>query len=452
MTADLRSAPAAPGKLPLLGHALALWRDPLRFVLSLPPLGGVVRVNLGTWPVYFLTTPGLVHEILVTQGRHMDRGRSFEKLRPVFGNGLMTATGDFQRRQRHLIQPLFHRAQVAGYVDTMRRHAAATADSWRPGQVIAVDRAMYKLTITTVVEVMFSSELAPNAISEVQRSLPAIATGTVLRALSPRAFDRLPLPFNREYEAASQRLQRVLDQLIAAGHASAAGRHDLLSLLLSAGMSDQQVRDELVTLLILGTETTATTLSWAFHELAGHPEIEQELRAELNTALAGRAISAADIPGLSYTSQFLTEVARRHAMLVSMRRALIPLTLGDYHIPAGTELAYSPLMLHHDPARYHDPQVLDPLRWRPERSAHLTGQDFIPFGDGNRKCLGEHFAWTMLVVALATILARWRLHPALAHRVREVPAAVPKPDRLPMTAEPTSQHVIASHHPAGRLS
>jgi cytochrome P450 len=451
MTASLRSAPVAPGKLPLVGHVVSLWRDPLRFLRSLPPLGGVVRVNLGSWPVYFLTTPKLVHEILVTQGRHLDRGRSFDKLRPLFGNGLMTAAGDFQRQQRHLIQPLFHRAQVASYVDTMRKHATATADSWQPGQIIAVDQAMYQLTVTTVAEILFSAELAPQAISEVQRSLPAIAQGTVQRALSPRAFDRLPLPFNRRYDEAAERLHRVLDQLIGANHAEAAERQDMLSLLLSTGMSDQQVHDELVTLLVLGTETTATTLSWAFYELARHPEVERHLRVELATVLSDRAITARDIPGLSYTDQFLNEIARRYAMLVSMRRATTPLTLGGYHIPTGTELAYSPNMLHHDPGRYRDPDVLDPRRWLPDRAKHPAGEDFIPFGDGSRKCLGQHFAWTMLVVALATILTRWQLCPALDRDVREVPAAVPKPDKLPMIAIPAARQLTERHHPAGRV-
>jgi cytochrome P450 len=449
--ADLRSAPVAPGKLPLIGHAVALWRDPQRFLRSLPSVGGVVCVHLGLWPVYFLTTPELVHQMLVTQGRHTDRGRSFEKLRPIFGNGLMTSTGELHRQQRRLIQPLFHRAQVASYVDTMRRHAAAVAESWRPGEIVAVDQAMYRLTVTTVVDIMYSSELAARAISEVQRSLPAVAGGTVRRALSPRAFDRLPLPFNRHYDAAASRLHRVIDELIAAGHARPGQRQDLLSLLLSAGMSDQQVHDELVTLLVLGTETTATTLSWAFHELARNPGIERQVRAEIDTTLAGNPVSAADIPRLACTNRFLTEVTRRYSMLVSMRRAVTELTFGNYRIPAGTELAYSPYLLHHDPERYPRPDVLDPGRWLPDRSGHLTGQDFIPFGDGSRKCLGEHFAWTMVTVALATILARRQLRPATSSPVREVPAAVPKPDKLLMAAAPAVPQALAHHQHTGRV-
>lgn len=451
MTADLRSAPVAPGQLPLIGHAVALWRDPQRFLRSLPALGGVVRVHLGVWPVYFLTTPELVHQMLVTQGRYTDRGRSFEKLRPIFGNGLMTSTGELHRQQRRLIQPLFHRAQVSTYVDTMRRHAAMVADSWRPGEIVAVDQAMYQLTVTTVVDIMYSSELTPHAISEVQRSLPAVAGGTVRRALSPRAFDKLPLPFNRRYDDAARRLHKVIDELIAAGHARPGQHADLLTLLLSSGMSDQQVHDELVTLLVLGTETTATTLSWAFHELARNPGIERQVRAEIDTALAGSPISAADIPRLDCTNRFLTEVTRRYSMLVSMRRAITELTFGNYRIPAGTELAYSPYLLHHDPSQYPRPDVLDPQRWLPDRAGHLTGRDFIPFGDGSRKCLGEHFAWTMLTVALATILTRRQLRPATSSPVREVPAAVPKPGTLLMTAGPAVPQALAHHQHTGRV-
>jgi cytochrome P450 len=423
-----------------VGHAMALWRDPLGFVCSLARHGGIVRVDLGSWPVYFVTTPHLVHEILVTQGRHIDKGRSFAKLRPLFGNGLMTAEGDFHRQQRRVIQPLFLRDHVCGYIDTMREHAAATASSWQAGQQLAVDRAMYELTLTTVVDVMFSARVTRQAVAEVQRALPAIASGTIRRAFTPGALDRVPLPFNREYDAATRSLHRVLDQLVSAGRQSAGDRQDLLSLLFSTGMSDQQIRDELVTILITGTETTATTLSWAFHELARHPGVEHKLSAELDALLGGRPIAAGDVPRLSYLSQFLNEVTRLHAMLVSMRRATAPIRLAGYEFAAGTEFAYSPYMLHHDSRRYCDPEVLDPRRWESASSRRPGGADFIPFGDGNRKCLGEHFAWSMLVVSLATILARWRLRPVPGHVVREVPAAVPKPDRLPMTPVPAIEY------------
>ena len=415
---------------------MTLWRDPLGFVCSLAQVGGIARVDLGSWPIYFLTTPRLVHEVLVTQGRHIEKGRSFAKMRPLFGNGLMSAEGDFHRQQRRIMQPLFLRDHVSGYVDTMREHAAATADSWESGQRVAVDEAMYELTLSTVVDIMFSAHVTRQAVSVVQRALPALTRGTIRRAFTPRALDRLPLKFNREYDAAAESLHRVLDQIVHDGRGAAGDRQDLLSLLFSTGMSDQQIRDELVTILFLGTETTATTLSWAFHELGRHPEVEQRLCAELDAVLAGRPITARDVPELSYTNQFLNEVTRLHAMLVSMRRATAPVRLAGYDFPAGTEFAYSPHMLHHDSRYYRDPQLLDPRRWEPARSRRSGGEDFIPFGDGNRKCMGEHFAWNMLVVSLATILTRWRLRPMPGHDVREVPAGVPKPDRLPMTSVP----------------
>lgn len=440
MTGSDRRVPIALRKLPIVGHAVSLWRDPLRFVCSLTSRGEIVRVDLGSWPVYFLTTPHLVHEILVTQARCIDKGRSFAKTRPLFGNGLMTAEGSFHHQQRRSIQPLFLRGHVSGYVDTMRKHAVATADSWRPGQQVAVDEAMYELTLTTVVDIMFSTRVTPQAVSEVQRTLPPITRGTIRRAFTPQALDRLPLSFNREYDAATRDLHCVLDQLVHDRHRADGDRQDLLSLLFSTGMSAQQIRDELVTILFLGTETTATTLSWAFYELARHPRVERRLRTELDAVLDGRPVTACDVAGLPYTNQFLYEVTRLHAMLVSMRRATAPLHLAGYDFPAGTEFAYSPYMLHHDPRYYVDPEVLNPLRWEPTGPKRPGGEEFIPFGDGNRKCMGEHFAWNMLVVSLATILARWRLRPVPGHNVREIPAGVPKPDRLPMTPVPAIQY------------
>ncbi len=361
-------------------------------------------------------------------------------MRPLFGNGLMSAEGDFHRQQRRTMQPLFLRDRVSGYVDSMREHAAATADSWESGQQVAVDQAMYELTLSTVVDILFSVHVTPQAVSVVQRALPALTHGTIRRAFTPRALDRLPLKFNREYDAAAEGLHRVLDQIVRDSRSAAGDRQDLLSLLFSTGMSDQQIRDELVTILFLGTETTATTLSWAFHELARHPEVERRLGAELDAVLAGRPITASDVSELSYTNQFLNEVTRLHAMLVSMRRATAPVTLGGYEFPEGTEFAYSPLMLHHDARNYCDPEILDPRRWGPAGSKRPGGKSFIPFGDGSRKCMGEHFAWHMLVVSLVTILDRWRLRPVPGHDVREVAAGVPKPDRLPMRPTPAVHH------------
>jgi cytochrome P450 len=449
-TTTLKTVPVAPGRLPLIGHAAALWRDPLGFPRSLAKVGDIVRVDLGRMQVYFLTTPELVHEILVTQGRHVDKGRIFDRLRPLFGNGLITSAEAYHRRQRRLIQPLFDHASIASYVEVMCKHAIAMAKSWAPGRTIAIDTAMYELTMTTVGEIMFSAEMAQPAIAEAQRSLPALSKDTIRRAFVPELFDKLPLPIHRGFGTAPERLHRVLDQLIQDYHASRDDHHDLLALVLSARdpetgetMTDQQARDELLTILVAGTEPTAVTLAWAFHELGRHPEVQEKLRDELESVLEGGPVTHSNMRHLAYTNQVLSEVTRMHPALAVMRRPTVPLELGGVSIPAGTELAFSPRALHRDSRYFDDPDTFDPDRWLPERAQQVPRTAFIPFSDGSRRCIGENFGWVEMVVALASIITRWRLRPSPGHAVREVAAGIPRVDALPMIVEPSSRPIRA---------
>jgi cytochrome P450 len=448
MNTSLTSVPVAPGRLPLIGHAAALWRDPLGFPRSLASIGEIVRVDLGRLPVYFLTTPELVHEILVTQGRHVDKGRIFDRLRPLFGNGLITSAEAYHRRQRRLIQPLFDHASVASYVESMWKHASAMAGSWTPGQTVPIDTAMYELTMTTVGDIMFSAEMARPAIDEAQRSLPALSRDTIRRAFIPAALDKVPLPIHRGFGTAPQRIHDVLDKLIQAYHASKEKHDDLLSLVLSAKdpvtgetMTDRQARDELITILVAGTEPTAVTLAWAFHELGRRPDVQDALGREFDTVLEGGPVTSSNMRDLSYTNQVLNEVTRLHPALAVMRRPTVPIELGGITIPAGTELAFSPKALHRDPRYFDAPDAFDPDRWGPERAQQVPRTAFIPFSDGSRRCIGENFGWVEMVVALASIMTRWRLRPEPGHTVREVAAGIPRVDALPMIVEPCSRPV-----------
>lgn len=446
MPTTLKSLPVAPGRLPLIGHAAALWRDPLGFPLSLAAIGDIVRVDLGRLPVYFLTTQELVHEVLVTQGRHVDKGRIFDRLRPLFGNGLITSAEAYHRRQRRLIQPLFDNSKVATYVAAMCKHAAAMAASWGPGQTVAIDTAMYELTMTTVGEIMFSAAMAEPAVAEAQRWLPLLSKDTIRRAFVPEFLDKVPLPIHRGFGIGPQRMHDVLDGLIQDYHAHPDQHDDLLALVLSArdpetgeGMTDQQARDELLTILVAGTEPTAVTLAWAFHELGRHQAVQRRLREELDRVLEGQPLTHDKMRHLGYTNQVLNEVTRLHPALAVMRRPTVPIELGGVSIPAGTELAFSPKALHRDPRYFDQPDSFDPDRWAPERARQAPRTAFIPFSDGSRRCIGENFGWVEMVVALANIVPRWNMSPAPGHTVREVAAGIPRVDALPMIVEPCAR-------------
>ncbi|WP_236242592.1 cytochrome P450 [Streptomyces sp. CC228A] len=467
-------APAAPGGLPVLGHALQLWRRPIAFLESLRGVGDVVRVDVGTWPLHVLTSPELVHTVLVGEAQHFGRGRIFEKMRPLFGNGLATTDGAFHRRQRRIMQPAFQRSHIMEHAERMCRQADDMAASWTDGRRVAVDEELRRFTLSAVADMMFSGEVGGRAVAEVHRSFPIILEGMLVRTLMPKALDRLPIPLNRRFDAAAARLRAIIDEVIAAygshdagaapseggspaAYGSAAGggpdaggaaaraagsggRHDLLSLLMAAAdpesgetMSAEQLRDELITILFGGTETAATTLAWVFHELARHPEVEKKVQAEVDAVVGGRRVRADDLPRLTYTANVLRETLRLHSALVFTRKVLTPVTLGGVPVPAGAELAYSPYALHRDPGYFTDPAAFDPDRWSavdPARPARLSG--FLPFGAGQHKCIGDSFAMAEMLVVVASVASRWRLVPVPDVEVREIPAGIPMPNALPM--------------------
>lgn len=443
MTTTLKSVPVAPGRLPLFGHTAALWLNPLGFPRSLARVGAIVRVDLGGLPVYFLTTQELVHEVLVTQGQHVDKGHIFDRLRPLFGNGLITSAEAYHRKQRRLIQPLFDNSKMASYAGVMRKHAIAMAKSWAPGQTVAIDEAMYELTMTTVGEIMFSVAMAKPAIAEAQLLLPKLSKDTIRQAFAPDFCEWVLPPIHKGFGVRAQRMHHVLDQLIQHYHANPDKHDDLLALVLSArdpesgqAMTDQQARDELLTILVAGTEPTAVTLAWVFHELGRHPEIQQKVREELNSVFGDQPFTHNKMRDLAYTNRVLNEVTRLHPALAVMRRPTVPIELGGVSIPAGTELAFSPRALHRDPRYFDNPDTFDPDRWLPERAHEVPRMAFIPFSDGNRRCIGENFGWVEMVVALASIIPRWRMSPASRRRVREMAAGVPRVNALPMVVEP----------------
>ncbi|MFE2145503.1 cytochrome P450 [Streptomyces sp. NPDC059456] len=441
-------APAAPGRLPLLGHALPLWRQPIAFLESLREHGDIVRLDIGTWPVHVLTSPEHVHAVLVQQAQQFGRGRIFERLRPMFGNGIVTTDGDFHRKQRRMVQPAFHRNHITEYAEVMGRAAEAMCASWTAGQEVSMLTETRRYALSSVAEMTFSGGLSGQAIAEVHRSLPIVLEGMLLRAVMPKSLDLLPIPPNRRFDAAAARLRGVIDEVIAqygAEQAEQEERHDLLSLLLSsvdadtgATMSVEQVRDEVIAILFAGTETSATTLAWIFHELGRHPEVEERVQAEVDAVVGTGPVRPADLPRLTYTNHVFQEALRLHSPLLFTRRALAPLVLGGVSIPAGAELAYSPYALHRDPALFRDPATFDPDRWEEEGEEQRRAHRFIPFGAGQHKCIGDSFAVWEILTAVATVTSRWKLVPAPGVTVRELPAGIPQPSELPMI--PVSRH------------
>ncbi|MEU8923024.1 cytochrome P450 [Kitasatospora sp. NPDC048545] len=423
--------PLAPGALPGLGHAAALLRDPLGFLGSLARHGGVVRIRLGPRTVCVVTDARLVHTLLVALAHDCPRGAVQDTLKTAFGDGLLMSEGQAHRDRRRIIQPAFGPDRMAEYLAVMHQVTEERVGRWRPGQVLDVAKEMNHLALEIVTRSLFGARLSENATLAFHRALPDLVKGQIVQSLYPHpSLARLPLPVNRRFDAAVRVLNRVVDQAVngpAAKARSAEGRGTLPALLRAATdpatgrpLTEADVRSEAITMFGAGTETVSTTLTWLLDELLRHPEVEARVLAELDEHLpAGTVPTPEALARLTYTRGVTQEVVRLHAPnAFLMRTARVPVELGPYRIPAGTELLYSLTALHRDPVRYPEPLDFRPERWQDGGGAGRPS--FLPFGAGKHKCIGEAFAWAELTVAAAGVLRRWRPVAEPGSRAREV--------------------------------
>lgn len=440
-----KTRPILPRPLPLFGHALRFRRAPLEFIESLRPLGDVVVIRLGPNPVYIVNNPDLIRRVLVTEAQSFGAvGLLLEKVRPFIGDGLITLRGADHGRHRRMLQPAFHRSSIARYVDVMHRLAAERAGSWRDRQQIVADVEMMELATAVVGKTLFSLDLDQGLVDEVVASMPVLLDGIRKRLLAPTdLLEKLPTADNRRFKAAIQRVHQVVDRMIAEYRRTGVDHGDLASMMLMArddntgeGLSDEHIRGEALTMLAAGTQTTATTIAWALHILSVREDIQDRVYAEIHEVVGDRAVAADDLDRLDYIRRLLSETLRLYppAWLLS-RRAAVDVNLGGHVLRSGASILFSPYAVHRDPNIYADAEVFDPDRWLPERAKQIPRPAFIPFGAGNRQCLGEGFAWVEATVVLATILARWRVRPVVGVTIRPVALATLVPSRLPLIVE-----------------
>jgi cytochrome P450 len=431
--------PVASGRLPLLGHALPLWRDPYSFLTRLRSAGEIVRVDLGALPVYFVTTSELTEQVMVTQGRSFERGQLFTRVRSLFGDGLEIAGNQTHRRHRRLLQPLFHRDYIAAYSGAMSRRALALAESWQSGQTVSVDKAMAQYVVDIMAESLFPSQAAGPGIEAIHRDFPTIVNTMFLKAMTPKALAHIPMPFNRRFDRATARLHHAFDDVISSDRPPEGDEVDMLSAMLAIrdtgtgeGLTKTEIRDELLSILFGAAVTTDSTLTWTLHEIARHPEVEKRLLAEIDTVVGTRPVSIEDVDKLCYAQQVFKEAIRMHSMTVNMVRATTDIELNGVILPAGTEVGFSPYALHRDPRYFPEPELFDPHRKPYEQSSDLPRHAFLPFAAGSHKCIGQPFALAEAAILLATVLARWQLRPLPGHTPRERIGVIPRPDHMPM--------------------
>lgn len=432
--------PPGPRNLPFVGNTFLTRSNPLGTLERWArEYGDVIYYRFFDAPVYILAHPQDIEQVLLGKSRNFLKGMTSRANPELFGNGLLTSDGEFWRRQRRLANPAFHRESINRYAEITIEEGQRLLARWQAGEVRDVHRDMMNATLRIVLRSLFGVELGERG-RIIERALDVImqmASGfnAVLSYL------RVPTPLRRRYFRAVNELDGVVYELIALGRermkrgsGEMAGAHDLLTMLLMArdddgnAMTDQQLRDEVITLLLAGHETTALNLSWTWYLLALHPDIEQRLHAELYGVLGEQPPRPQQFTKLPYTDRVLREALRLYPPAWRIwRTPLEPFEAREFVLPAGVNVVLSQWLTHRDARWFPEPERFHPDRWTEERAANLPRFAFFPFGGGPRVCIGAGFATMEATLLLATIAQRYRLRLAPGHRVEPLASITLRP-------------------------
>lgn len=414
----MSALPPGPKGSFLLGSSRAFRRDLMGFMRDAAAYGDLVHYRAGPVHIYQLNHPRLIKAVLQDHNDKVRKPWDFRQLKIALGEGLLTNEGAAWRAQRKHIQPAFHQERIRRYGEVMSRLTEQTIDHWIDGERRDLHADMMALTLRIVAQTLFGVELGRDmraietALERFMRQFERLITATVPLPLA------WPTPGNLRAWRASRLVQRTVSQMMAERRRQGGG-DDLLSWLLEGqaetGMSDRQVRDEVITLLNAGHETTANTLSWALALLAAQPAAAEALREELDRELAGRMPDAEDVPRLSYTRQIIQETMRLHPPAWTLTREVAePFELDGYRLPRKAYLVLPQHVIHRDPRFYDQPDAFRPERWTEEFERTLPKYAYFPFGGGPRFCIGAGFAQLEAALILAALAQRvtWRLDPA----------------------------------------
>lgn len=411
--------PPGPKTHPLLGILPEYAADPIGFMSrSAQEYGDIVHWQGPTLSFYQLNHPDYIEELLVKKNSLFTKHQTFHILRKIWGNGLLVSDGEFWQRQRRLMQPAFHREQIFAYGEVMVDYTKRLLKNWHEDEIRDVHEDMMHLTLEIVAKTLFGTELLED-VTQVEKAMQIsieyfeARNSNMLLYLTP---EWLPIPLNLRFKKAVQQFDQLIYRIIQEKRESGETAHDLLSMLLhiqdedGTRMSDKQIRDELITLLIAGHETTALALSWTWYLLSQHPEVEQKLLTELQTVLAGRTPTFADLPKLIYTERVIMEVMRLYPPVWAMsRQALQDCEIAGYPIRTGDGVVISPWVMHRDSRYFEQPEVFNPDRWANDFVKKIPTFAYFPFSGGPRVCIGQSFAKMEAVLLLATIAQQFKL-------------------------------------------
>ncbi|MHB1223664.1 MAG: cytochrome P450 [Gemmatimonadaceae bacterium] len=398
--------------------------------------GDVTEISIASQRIVLVMHPDDIRRVLVSHQRGFERGPALERAKAFLGEGLLTSEGELHMRQRRLVQPAFHRASIAAHAGLMAGIAEHVVERWADGTLVDAHAEMMRLTLAVAGRAFFDADVEGDArdvaealeLSLRMHSYALLPFGTLL--------EHVPLRWVRELRRARLRMDGIIYRLIAERRAHPGERSDVLSLLIAArdaegdgtGMSDRQLRDEVVTLLMAGHETTANALTWTWYLLSRHPSVELRLHDEVDRVLGGRAPTMDDLPRLEYTRRVLSESMRLYPPAWTLeRRAVEDIVIGGHRVSRGTVVLACQYLVHRDPRWWEDPERFDPDRWDPQLVALRPKFSYFPFGAGSRMCVGEQFAWMEATLVLATIARRWRLRHESPHAPEPEPQITLRP-------------------------
>ncbi|MBE9005624.1 cytochrome P450 [Fortiea sp. LEGE XX443] len=410
MTKDIFELPAPPVSS-IVGHLFDLGQDPLSFLSACRDYGDIVPLRLGLTPTCLLTNPEYIEEVLKNR-EHFIKSRGFRVLKSLLGEGLLTAEGDSWFRQRRLAQSVFHQKRISGYGETMVDYTYRMLQSWQDGEVHDIHADMMRLTLEIVMKCIFNTDVNAGEAKVVANALDmTMHWFESKRRQNFLVWEWFPRPENIRYRHAIAEMDAAIYQLISDRRDRNENRNDLLSMLMDAQdeetheqMNDQQLRDEVATLMLAGHETTANALSWTWMLLSQHPQIRAKLEAELQQVLQGNLPTIDDLRRLPYTQQVIKESMRLYPPVSLMgREAAQDTKIGEYEVSQGTTIMISQWVMHRHPQYFERPEAFQPERWTEEFEKQLPRGVYIPFGDGPRICIGKSFAQMEAALLLATI-------------------------------------------------
>lgn len=434
----------------LAGDLLEIAKDPLGvFTQRAREEGGVAQFRIGARKAFLVSDPDCLRRVLLENVAQYDKNTpSFRAVRIALGNGLLTSNGEFWKRQRRIAQPAFHGENLKRFAPIFNRLADRYADQWdetrRAGQPVDAGTDMMKVTLTGVAEALFGEDLSTQA-DAINQVFPIVLEELAHRTQTPVALPLwIPSQRNQRLKAALGTIQGIVENMVQARRTrlrtttpDSHAHTDLLSTLMLArdaetgeSMSDQQLQDEVMTLLIAGHETTANALSWVWYLLDRHPEEQERLREELVSVTGGRPPTVEDLPRLRRLRMVFLETLRLYPPLwMFSRRALAADRLGPAAIQPGNLIIISPYAVHRVPSLWPDPEEFRPERFEPGNEQQRNKFAFLPFGAGPRMCMGMSFAMIESQILLGTLLSRFRTRLWKPEVLLPSPVVTLRPDR-----------------------